>query len=306
MADKEVEQHFSIDFGKPTITLTNEKKQDSSTIKEIIIQFITQCHTIPHSKKMEIIQGILTKNKISHNMAMFILKHINLDTKFDKKLKDKIRNHILRDSIDKTIENSVKENLQSYKVEITTIYDKITDIFASLLPKVSSAGIATVFANEMRTRQFVGGIHLSICYLAIILILVIADDFYTRYNQFTIIDFLKLLSFEAPLAFLATFSAKKSHQNKRIYEEYAHKYTVAIAYIGLCKEIQENEQVYGKDAVKNLSEGFRNALFRNPSTAIDKKIDDIGTPFELVERLIQSVGQPAAEALIKSRGNQDA
>ena len=62
----------------------------------------------------------------------------------------------------------------------------------------------------------------------------------------------------------------------------------------------------GKDAVKNLNEGFRHAVFRNPSSAIDKKIEDVGTPFELVERLILSVGQPAAEALIKSKEDKGA
>ena len=238
---------------------------------------------------------------------MFILRNLNLDDKFDKKIKDKIFNYLIK-------KDDIEYSLHEYTLEIKSVYKKISDIFASLLPKVSSGGIATVFANEMKKRQTIGAIHLILCYTSIIAILATAISFYTEEgtlnnffaikDQLTAINFLKLLSLEAPLAFLATLSAKKAHQNKRIYEEYTYKYTVAMTYVGLFQEIKEHEEIYGKDAVKNLNEGFCYAVFRNPSAAIDKRIDDLGTPFELVERLLQSIGQPAAELMITSKRNK--
>lgn len=115
-----------------------------------------------------------------------------------------------------------------------------------------------------------------------------------------LVSFVKLLTLEVPLCWLATFAAKKAHQHQRIYEEYAHKYTAAMTYVGLCKETNENLDRYGEDAIKALTNGFRDAVFFNPSAAIDKKVE-MDSPMALVDRLIEKVGQPVAEAIVSSK-----
>ena len=114
------------------------------------------------------------------------------------------------------------------------------------------------------------------------------------------ITFAKLLTLEAPFCWLATFMAKKAHQHQRIYEEYAHKYTAAMTYVGLCKETRDYPNLYGKDAISTLTNGFRDAVFFNPSAAIDKKVE-MDSPMALVDRLIEKVGQPVAEAIVSSK-----
>lgn len=262
-----------------------------------------------------------------HNNARFenlITRHLQ---EFNSELLNQRKQHAsYLESLDKFIKaqeerftvqlGGYDKDFKEFKEYIQSNYNDIKRNIESLLPEASAVGIAKAFADEMKKRKSTATIHLLISYATIAIIVIVASLFYMEggflntifgiKDQLTLVNFLKLLSLEAPLAFLATLSAKKSHQNQRIYEEYAHKYTAAMTYVGLCKEVREHEEIYGKDAVKNLNEGFRHAVFRNPSSAIDKKIEDVGTPFELVERLILSVGQPAAEALIKSKEDKGA
>lgn len=198
------------------------------------------------------------------------------------------------------------------KKDYTALHTKIS----SLLPKASAVGIAAAFADEKKSRQIAMWINLIISYVCILAIFLLAIFFYEE-NKDTIssilyakntapdyfiffITFAKLLTLEAPLCWLATFMAKKAHQNQRIYEEYAHKYTATMTYMGLCKETDENPGRYGEDAIKVLTNGFRDAVFFNPSAAIDKKVE-MDSPMALVDRLIEKVGQPVAEAIVSSK-----
>ena len=210
------------------------------------------------------------------------------------------------------MEQEFSSQAEKQDKDYTALYTKIS----SLLPKASAVGIAAAFADEKKSRQTAMWINLIISYICILAIFWLAIFFYKE-NKDTIssilyaknaahdyfiffITFAKLLTLEAPLCWLATFMAKKAHQNQRIYEEYAHKYTAAMTYVGLCKETDEHPDRYGEDAIKALTNGFRDAVFFNPSAAIDKKVE-MDSPMALVDRLIEKVGQPVAEAIVSSK-----
>lgn len=195
-------------------------------------------------------------------------------------------------------------------------YTALHEKLSSLLPEASAVGIAAAFAEEKKDRKHAMAMHISMSYACIFLIFVIAYIYYVdnrsiidsffrmptgEINYFAcLVSFVKLLTLEVPLCWLATFAAKKAHQHQRIYEEYAHKYTAAMTYVGLCKETNENLDRYGEDAIKALTNGFRDAVFFNPSAAIDKKVE-MDSPMALVDRLIEKVGQPVAEAIVSSK-----
>lgn len=195
-------------------------------------------------------------------------------------------------------------------------YTALHEKLSSLLPEASAVGIAAAFAEEKKDRKHAMAMHISMSYACIFLIFAIAYIYYVdnrsiidsffrmstgEINYFAcLVSFVKLLTLEAPLCWLATFAAKKAHQHQRIYEEYAHKYTAAMTYVGLCKETNENLDRYGEDAIKALTNGFRDAVFFNPSAAIDKKVE-MDSPMALVDRLIEKVGQPVAEAIVSSK-----
>lgn len=195
-------------------------------------------------------------------------------------------------------------------------YTELHEKLSSLLPAASAVGIAAAFADEKKSRQNAMWINLLTSYFCIFAIFLIAIFFYQE-NKDTLssiiyarnnaseyfvffITFAKLLTLEAPFCWLATFMAKKAHQHQRIYEEYAHKYTAAMTYVGLCKETRDYPNLYGKDAISTLTNGFRDAVFFNPSAAIDKKVE-MDSPMALVDRLIEKVGQPVAEAIVSSK-----
>lgn len=195
-------------------------------------------------------------------------------------------------------------------------YTELHEKLSSLLPEASAVGIAAAFAKEKKERNHAMAINIGISYACIFSIFLIAYIYYidnaniidalfrmstgeTNYFSY-LVSFVKLLTLEAPLCWLATFAAKKAHQHQRIYEEYAHKYTAAMTYVGLCKETKDNPNLYGEDAIKALTNGFRDAVFFNPSAAIDKKVE-MESPMALVDRLIEKVGQPVAEAIVSSK-----
>ena len=205
-----------------------------------------------------------------------------------------------------------QDQLAGQEANFTTVKEKVT----SLLPEASAIGISQAFAAEKRSRFWGMLGNLILAYLCIFSIFLIVYLYYHENSeifssifdhttgksdyQTIAIAFLKLLMLEAPLCWLATFAAKKAHQHQRIYEEYAHKYTAAMTYVGLCKETREHPDIYGQEAVKNLANGFRDAVFRNPSAEIDKKVES-GSPLELAETLVKKVGQTAAEAMISKK-----
>lgn len=312
--------------------MQRENIQKNLDIKKVLLDFLSDCDSVSPALKEKTIQELSEDDNISPQMVKFILHNIIMNEDVNTDLKYRVIEYLSNNiylfkalwedalleqkkEFERQIQNKEKE-YEGLKKKMLANYIDLKNKIESMLPNASAIGVAKTFADEMKKRQLTAFAHLMVFYWTIIVIAFTILSFYIDGGflnkivgideQFSLVNFLKILSFEAPLAFLATFSAKRSHQNKRIYEEYAHKYTVAMTYVGLCKEIREHEEIYGKEAVKNLNEGFRHAVFRNPSIAIDRKIEDLGTPFELVERLIRSVGQPAAEALIKDRENKGA
>lgn len=77
-----------------------------------------------------------------------------------------------------------------------------------------------------------------------------------------------------------------------------------MTYAGLCKETRDNPELYGKDSVKNLADGFRDAVYYNPSNEIDKKVE-LSSPLDIAESLVKSVGQQAAEVIVSKKGQNE-
>lgn len=220
-------------------------------------------------------------------------------------------NATLRDAV--TAFNAQIENQESDYIEVR---NKII----ALLPEASAVGISKAFADEKKSRQRAMWINLGASYLCIVIIFIIAIMYYEENKEIFssiihstnashdyfifFVTFAKLLTIEAPLCWLATFTAKKVHQHHRVYEEYSHKYTAAMTYAGLCKETRDNPELYGKDSVKNLADGFRDAVYYNPSNEIDKKVE-LSSPLEIAESLVKSVGQQAAEVIVSKKGQNE-
>ena len=220
-------------------------------------------------------------------------------------------NATLRDAV--TAFNAQIENQESDYIEVR---NKII----ALLPEASAVGISKAFADEKKSRQRAMWINLGASYLCIVIIFIIAIMYYEENKEIFssiihstnashdyfifFVTFAKLLTIEAPLCWLATFTAKKAHQHHRVYEEYSHKYTAAMTYAGLCKETRDNPELYGKDSVKNLADGFRDAVYYNPSNEIDKKVE-LSSPLDIAESLVKSVGQQAAEVIVSKKGQNE-
>lgn len=302
-------QKITTELNQAKQTITTELSQAKQTISTELDQSKQRISTELNQAKQKIdteldkSQKIITtdltaaKEKIDAQLAAEKTEHQTEVQEWKKNSNATLRNAV-------TAFNAQIENQESDYIDVR---NKII----ALLPEASAVGISKAFADEKKSRQWAMWINLGASYVCIVAIFILAIIYYKENKEIFssiihstnashdyfifFVTFAKLLTIEAPLCWLATFTAKKAHQHHRVYEEYSHKYTAAMTYAGLCKETRDNPELYGKDSVKNLADGFRDAVYYNPSNEIDKKVE-LSSPLDIAESLVKSVGQQAARS----------
>lgn len=81
-----------------------------------------------------------------------------------------------------------------------------------------------------------------------------------------------LLSFSIilPLIWLGMLANKNIHQNKRLYEEYLHKWAITFSFDGMKREIKELDPTEDRKYVKKLLNIYLEATELSPSLTLDK------------------------------------
>lgn len=231
-----------------------------------------------------------TKNILEENILDFINKNA---LTFRNELETQ-RNSFERDEL-------VRE--KAFKI--------LNEKIESLLPQASAVGISQAFADEKKSHK-TSIIWYNSIFIAVILVMVampfvsywtgyIANFFDSPGNEVDttkfIISCVRLATIELPLLWLANLMSKKMQQHERIHEEYTHKYTAAMTFVGLSKEAKENTSLFGEDHIKRLTEGFRDAVYMNPSNTLDKNFKS-ESPFETITYLTKEIGPDTLKAII--------
>lgn len=92
--------------------------------------------------------------------------------------------------------------------------------------------------------------------------------------EFTLLGYIErillLTPIILPLIWIATVANKNIHQNKRLYEEYLHKWAIAFTFDGLKREIEELDKTEDKEYIKKLLDEYLLATALNPSSTLEK------------------------------------
>lgn len=246
----------------------------------------TELNTISAQAKKEISGAIELSKTDLENLKESTESQINVFiTKSEKSISTKLTHF--------TEEYSESESIRDKE------YQDLKSRIESLLPEASAVGIAKAFQGAKTSRLIATYFNQIISYITILFIFYLAFKFYQdnkdlvstmfrahiqNYGEI-FISFLRFFAVETPLCWLAVYTAKKAHQNQRVYEEYAHKYATALTYVGFVKETKENPTIYGDKAVESLTDSFRDAVFRNPSEMIDKKVEISNPLIQLIEAI---------------------
>lgn len=204
-------------------------------------------------------------------------------------------------------ESEFKESQGKRDIEHDTLKKEIE----SLLPKASAVGLSKAFSDEKDAHhKSMSWYRLAfIATIAAMLIMpflaywtgMIVSFFESPGKDISLQNFffsaIRLAALELPLVWLATLMSKKIQQHQRIHEEYVHKYTAAMTFVGMSKEAKENTKLFGEDHIKKLTEGFRDAVYMNPSSTLDKSFNS-ESPLETVSSLVKDVGSDAIKAMI--------
>lgn len=190
-------------------------------------------------------------------------------------------------------------------------YENLKAEIVGLLPQASAVGISKAFSDEKKSHDDSMTWYRRAFILTILAMLIMP---FIAYKTGMIVNFfesqnqdiglqkfffsaIRLAAIELPLVWLATLMSKKIQQHQRIHEEYVHKYTAAMTFVGMSKEAKENTKIFGEDHIKKLTEGFRDAVYMNPSNTLDKDVKS-ESPLETMTSLVKDVGPEALKAMI--------
>ncbi|MFQ1018085.1 hypothetical protein [Gilliamella sp. BG7] len=122
--------------------------------------------------------------------------------------------------------------------------------------------------------------------------------FYSSYSDktFSLIHFISKIPITFPLVWLAWLTSRKSAYLMRIREDYAYKYSSAMAFEGYKKQVQE----ISPDLLAQLLDIAVTNLGDNPIRLFDKKVKH--TPINYEELLVEAkkLTQDQLDALIKT------
>lgn len=219
-------------------------------------------------------------------------------------------------TFDTLIKNSEKQ-FEKQQSKYTTEYNDLLQTIKSLLPNATAVGLAKAFADEKKSHKtLLYGYNFAFVVIIILMVSLPFIAFHLGYiNYFFDIDgknidiipfllsSLRIIILELPLIWLANIIAKKIQQQQRIHEEYVHKYTVAMTFVGMSKEAKDNEKLFGADHIQELTIGFRDAVYMNPSNTLDKQIKT-ENPIENLAMIVKALGLDTVKGIVDNIGKK--
>jgi len=221
----------------------------------------------------------------------------------------------------KISENNITDTIDKFKLKssdaIKEKSEKFDDIYnkvSSLLPLASVESIACSY-KESTVRHDKDVARWNCFFILSLLIIfsipiMVAEIAGIRIIMASAIDILNVilhsLPFEAPLIWLAIYAAKQSKKSKRLLEEYYHKYTTSMTFIGMQKNAYEQNAKYKgfsleSDNQKELNRKFISSIFENPSLTLEKQVT-ADLPIEELLPLIEKVGPDNVKLLLETVG----
>lgn len=273
----------SIDKAEDTIVKISEINEEVEDYKEKISELAESAKSEldeisdNHGQSEKLVTEInINKQRID--------EQIELNNKNDEKIEENFNN------LNKLID-STKKQFEEQRNEIQRIIDDAN--------RASMAGSFKTRKTEITsTLRWLDSITymvlLSICILLVFFFTVSYSD-----KGFSITEFLSRIPITLPLIWLAWLTSRKSAYLSRIREDYAYKYSSAMAFEGYKKQVQE----ISPDLLGKLLEIAVNNLGDNPTRLYNDKVKH--TPFDVdtLSDLIKSLPKDKIEELFKLVSN---
>lgn len=288
---------------------TNEQENLKEENNKIISEISDKFDKLSSSLREQIENSLNQMyQKISSEMS---LKSTELDN-HKKEVESQVKSFInTRTTNIENILQQFNDQFMSHEEERILEYSNLKTQILSLLPQASAVGISKAYsdAKNAHEKSMTWYRRAYICTIIGMLALPfiayhfgLITDFFELDNkeigiQKFIFSAIRLAALELPLLWIANLMAKKIQQHQRIHEEYVHKYTAAMTFVGMSKEAKENTKIFGEDHVKKLTEGFRDAVYTNPSKTLDKEVK-ADSPIEIISSLVKEMGSEAVKTMV--------
>lgn len=196
-------------------------------------------------------------------------------------------------------ETSISSSLKKIKDDYGALKIKIE----ALLPEALAVGLASSFKDEMKFHRSSSLLY-SAAFMASVMAMVAVPCLLYHSKMINLSEIknieelfytmVRIAAFEWPLVWLANLLSRKASQQQRIYEEYAHKYTAAMTYVGMRSEfMQEGASAESKEFME-FTKNFIRSVFLNPSSTLDKKVET-QNPIENVIQHVHNTAEKIAE-----------
>lgn len=265
------------------ITLSNY-----STLETKLINHTAKSEEL--NKSIQLIHTNVVNNETSiKNIAEEIKRgKINIDSILEKIQTNKSEIDSIYDTVfgiknskgvrEGGLEDQIKERLDEInkqQKEQQDTYDKLTKKVQDLLPKATSAGLASAYADQKRTYETPEIIWAFVAGVAMIIITIFGYLNFNEAKEFkNVTEALSTLIARLPLFFgvtwLAIYAGKQQSQNKRLQQEYAHKETLARSLEGYKREIENLSGKKSEDIINLFMEKVVEVVAFNPSDTLDK------------------------------------
>lgn len=282
-AKKLFELEGSIDDAEQTIKEIAERRNEVLDYKEII------------SSNAEIAEKTLEKITKNHELSSRYVVEIDENNK-------QITHQILQLEENEKSYQSAFTELEQFIADTKKEFNKQKDEIQEIIDDANRASMAGSFLK--RKNEITKSIRLfDICTVIFLLSIVgiLVDIFSSSYNQdtFSLTLFFSKIPITLPLIWLAWLASRKSAYLTRIREDYAYKYSSAMAFEGYKKQVQEispelQERLL-EIAVKNLGD--------NPIRLYKDKIKHTPIDLDAFFDLIKSLPAEKIEELSKLISN---
>lgn len=186
--------------------------------------------------------------------------------KYDELIKEI---ELQKDEIDKTKSDKESE-LNEVLKELNLEKEKIQDILGS----ANMASMAKSFLDRKKEldtpiKDSSNWRNGGLVGMAVMIILLILHEWYIKGDGFNYISMLSRLPLISPLIWLVWVNSQRNAHLVRIQEEYAHKASIAMAFEGYQRKVDETNDL---DIKKLLLELSVSNLGENPVNLFDKKV----------------------------------
>ncbi len=244
---------------------------------------------------------IITKeeyNKLDANeQAKYQLEN-NQYIKFKKRISIKEQINTINDGFAlkfKEFNTNATNSIHNNEEKNEKLRTELKNMIEGLVSGATTAGLAkshekakNEHSTEIETWKFTfQGCILLMAFVLIIITLTVEFQFSL---SGVIQRMFLIISVNFPLFWLAYLANKNINQNKRLYEEYLHKWAIAFSFDGMKREINELDPTDDKEYVKKLLEEFLNATALNPSSTLEK-VQHTDNPMDKFTEIVKSDSQ---------------